>query len=80
MRFPDELKFDAELAQAVNITPQHIHDSTIHDQAFREQVIPQASIPHEGDSVRKFKRLYIRQEDIISFGHTPGCPRCEHAM
>ena len=40
MRFPDELKFDAELAQAVNITPQHIHDSTIHDRAFREQVIP----------------------------------------
>ena len=50
MRFFDELKFDAEGAQAVNITPQHIHDSTIHDQAFREQVIPQASILHEGGS------------------------------
>ena len=80
MRFLDELNFDAELAQAVNITPQHIQDSAAHDQAFREQVVPQASIPHEGDVARKFKRLYIRQEDIVSFGHTPGCPRCEHSM
>ena len=30
--------------------------------------------------VLKFKRLYIRQDDINTFGHTPGCPRFEHAM
>ena len=80
MRFPDELKIDAKLAQAVNITPQRIHDSAARDQAFREQVVPQSSIPHEGDVAQKFKRLYIRQEDIVSFGHAPGCPRCEHSM
>ena len=72
MRFPDELNFDAELAQAVKITPQRIRESAAHDQAFREQVVPQVSIPHEGDVARKFKRLYIRQEDIVSFGFTPG--------
>ena len=40
MRYPDELKFDPELAQTVNILPQHVHESAPHDQAFREQVIP----------------------------------------
>ena len=77
MRSPDKLTFDADLAQAVNIAPQHIHDSKIHDQAFREQVIPQASIPHEGDGARKFKRLCIRQEDINAFGQTHDCAMCE---
>ena len=71
---PDELKFDPELAQTVNILPQHVHESAPHDQAFREQVIPQASIPHEGDVDKKLKRLYIRQNDIVTFGHTPGLP------
>ena len=80
MTFPDKLKFDADLEQAVDVAPQHIHDSKIHDQVCREQVIPQASIPHEGDGARKFKRLYIPQEDINTFVHTPGCLRCEHAM
>ena len=78
MRFPDELKFDADLAQAVNITPHHVQDPKIHE-GFREQVIPQASIPHEGDGARKFKR-FCRQEDINTFGHTPSSARCEHAM
>ena len=79
MRLPDELKFDADIAQAVNIAPQHVRDPRVHE-GFREQVIPQASIPTEEDSACKFKRLYIRQEDINTFGHTPGCPRFEHAM
>ena len=64
----------------MDITPQHIPDSAAHDQVFLEQVVPQASILHEGDVARKFKRLYIRQEDIVSFGYAPGCPRCEHSM
>ena len=55
MRFPDELKFDPELAQAVNISSQHVHASAPHDQAFRGQVIPQSSIPHEEDVARKFQ-------------------------
>ena len=55
-RFPDELKFDADIAQAVNIAPQHVQDPKIHE-GFRGHVIPQASIPTEGDGARKFKRL-----------------------
>ena len=70
MCFLDELKFDPEMDQAVNISPQHVHESAPHDQEFREQVISQASIPHEGDVARKFKRLYIWQDDIVTFGHT----------
>ena len=31
MRFPEELKFDADMAQAVKISPQHIHKSEAHD-------------------------------------------------
>ena len=39
MRFPDELKFDADIAQAVNIAPQHVHDPKVHKGSW-EQVIP----------------------------------------
>ena len=67
MRFPDESKFDPELAQAVNISPQHVHAPAPHDQAIREQFIPQASIPHEGDVDRTFKRLYIWQNDVVTY-------------
>ena len=38
MRFPDELKFSAEEAQGVNITPYDVHDPSAHDHAFREIV------------------------------------------
>ena len=80
MRYLDQRKFDPEATQMVIILPQQVHESTPHDQAFREQVIPQASIPHEGDVDKKLKRLYISQNDIVTFGHTPGCPRCERSM
>ena len=56
MRFPDELKFDADIAQAANIALQHVHDPKIHE-GFRDQVIPQASVLHAGDGARNFKRL-----------------------
>ena len=36
MRFPDVCKLFVGQAQAVNITPQHVHDSSVHDEAFRE--------------------------------------------
>ena len=42
MRFPDDLKFSAEEAQAVNITPQHVHVSGDHDAAFRDPIRPSA--------------------------------------
>ena len=52
MRFPDELKFDADMAQAVRISPQHIHESETHDAAFREPILPQSPIPGVGENAR----------------------------
>ena len=80
MRFPDELKFDVDMAQAVNITPQHIHESEVHDAAFREPIFPQAPIPGVGENARAFKRLDVKQADLDAFGYTPDCVRCRYAM
>ena len=76
MSFPDELKFDVDLAQAVNIAPQHIHESSVHDEAFREPIFPQAPIPGVGENATTFKRLYVRQVDLTAFGYTHDCVRC----
>ena len=46
--FPDEFSFDVDMAQAVNITPQHIHECEVHDAAFQEPIFPQAPIPGWG--------------------------------
>ena len=78
MRFPDELKFSAEEAQAVNITPQHVHDPGAHDAAFREPIRPSVPLPVPDD--RRFKDLYVRQADLEAFGYTPDCPRCKHII
>ena len=80
MRFPDELKFDADMAQAVKISPQHIHESEAHDAAFREPIFPQASIPAVGESARSFKKLYAKRADLEVFGYAPDCVRCKHAL
>ena len=47
MQFSNELNFDAGIAQAVSIAPQHVHDPKIHE-GFGEQMIRQASILTEG--------------------------------
>ena len=67
MRFPDELKFDVDMAQTVNMTPQHIHDSSAHDEAFRKPIFPQATIPGVGQNARAFRRLYVKQADLDAF-------------
>ncbi len=80
MRFPDELKFDVDMVQAVKICPQHIHESEAHDAAFREPIFPQAPIPGVGENAVSFKRLYVKQADLDAFGYTPDCIRCKHAL
>ena len=79
MRFPDELKFDVEMAQAVNVAPQNVHDSIVHDAAFRDPVFRQVPLPHT-ESNLQFRYIYVRQTDLEAFGYTPGCARCEHSM
>ena len=51
------------MAQAVNIAPQHIHESSKYDEAFREPIFPQVPIPGVEENATVFKRLYVRQED-----------------
>ena len=67
------------MAQAVNVTPQHAHDSTAHDAAFRDPIMQPKPIPTD-DKERQFRDIYVRQTDLDAFGYTPGCPRCDHAM
>ena len=80
MVFPDELKFEVDMAQAVNITPQHIHDPSVHDEVFNEQFLPQAFILRVGKNARAFKRLYVKLSYVNAFEYSPDCERCKHAM
>ena len=79
MRFPDELKFDVAMAQAVRATPASSHDSAPHDAAFREPILRQDPIP-VNERTKTLREMYVRSKDIDKFGYTPGCPRCDHII
>ena len=68
MRFSEELKFSVEDVQAVNLSVQNVHESSVHNAAFWEPIIPQAPIPAEDERATKFKRLNVRQSDLEGLG------------
>ena len=68
------------MAQAVKISPKHIHESEAHDAAFREPIFPQGPIPGVGENARSLKRLYVKQADLYAFSYILDCVRCKHAM
>ena len=76
MRFPDELKFDADMAQAVNLSPQNIRDSS---EPFQDPIVRQEPIPVT-ERTQTIREMYVRNRDLDQFGFTPGCPRCEHTL
>ena len=71
------MKFDVDMAQAVKICPQHVHES---EAVFQDPVVPQEPIPGVGENTVSFKRLYVKQADLDAFGYTPDCIRCKHAL
>ena len=80
MRFPNEHKFDVDMAQAVNRTPQHIHDTSAHDDVFKEQYFRKLPFQAWGECEVIQEALSVKQADPEAFGYTPDCVRCKHAM
>ena len=82
MRLPQEQKFCAARVAEVDVTPQSMYRNEPREpQAVLRPRAPEAPAPQrvDPDAPRAARRMYIRQDDIIRFGFTDGCPRCQHA-
>ena len=74
---PDALKWDAQLIEQCDKTPYTEHEGTGPDVVFQERE-PQAADEDVPRRVARSRHLYIKAEDIRAYGHTVGCPRCDH--
>ena len=74
---PDESKWDATLIEQLDKTPYSEHEGSGPDVVFQDR----ERRPEDDDIPRRVARsrhLYIKAEDIRAYGHTVGCPRCDH--
>ena len=77
LRVPEEQKWNLEMLQSVSATPFDEHQVREPEVVFRQEgqkeevAKPQAVVA---------RRVYIRAPDLEAFGHTRGCPRCEHEL
>ena len=80
-RLPEPDRFCSEKVAAVSATPFTMKRPS-------EPCEPVVTFEHRPDLApqedaappRSARRLYIRQADLERFGHTVGCPRCDHAL
>ena len=77
LRVPEEQKWNFGSIQAVNATPFGEHEVREPEVVFRQE--GQQERPAKPQIVVA-RRVYIRAPDLEAFGHTKGCPRCEHEL
>ena len=78
MRLPNSQKWDSELLAAVNCGPFDLHVAKPAEAIFKDK-IESRDQPVDAP-VRLARRIYLKPSDFDTFGYTPGCPRCEHAL
>ena len=76
LRVADSEKWNTEVVQKVNATPQSLHEPREPEVIFREPV-PRAEDPPAKQAVAR--QVYISKRDLELHGYTQGCPRCDHA-
>ena len=77
MRLPDGNKWDKEALSAVNSTPWDLHRPRELEVVFKDKVVKDAELV---DKVALSRQVYIKAQDLIDFGLTRGCPRCDHQL
>ena len=76
MRIPDCQKWNMESVSKVNVFPWDQHQKRQPEVIFTEKVEGEQLVGEP--AARAVRKLYIKQADVIAFGHTRGCARCEH--
>ena len=80
-RMPDPEKFQLDRVKDVMLTPWEARVSKSEDVIFRERIdAEQKLIAAREQAIRQIKRAPLKRSDIDDFGHTPGCPKCEHSL
>ena len=74
----DHQKWSSESLAKIQATPWDIHNATEPEVLFPEAKTDDQKAQPEAEALPR--RVYIKASDIDSFGHTVGCPRCEHAI
>ena len=78
MRLPDVERRTADLLHHIDLYPWSTHQAREPEVEFRQADGLEQPRSRAKDSVGK--RLPVRVSDIEAFGHTVGCPRCDHAL
>ena len=78
LRKPSPNKFNKDDLAKVAVTTWSLHVPKADEVIFRD---PKVS---EKDDIREkiaiAKQVYIKPSDIAEFGHTRGCPKCDHEL
>ena len=78
MRVPDPDRWKPEALAKISATPWHMRAAALPEVVFQEkEKVPETVATPDTRDVR---RIYIKQEDLETYGHTRGCPRCESAL
>ena len=80
-RVPDQEKWCSERLQEITVTPWNLHIPRDADVIFKKKLEAEAEVEKAKEEIlRKIRRAPITKADLENFGHTAGCPRCDHPV
>ena len=79
MRVPEANKWDNEALAKVHLTPWGLHKPRDLEIVFEEKA-DRVDVDDLEGKVALSRQVYIKAQDLIDFGLTRGCPRCDHQL
>ena len=67
------------MLQSVSVTPYQAWVPRDPEAIFTEKVHDELQKAKAG-IIRQVRQTSIKKADVDAYGHTPGCPRCDHAL
>ena len=78
MRVPEANKWDKDALSKVHVTAWYLHRQRDLEVVFKEKA-GKVGAEFE-DNVAMSRQMYIKAQNLIDFGLTRGCPRCDHQL
>ena len=77
-RKPNPLKLDKDDLAEVGVTPWSLHVPKVDEVIFRDPKVSDKDDFKEKTAIAR--QVYIKPSGFPEFGHTRGCPKCEHEL
>jgi len=79
MRLPNVMKWNKDDIEALTHTPYTGYEPKEPGVTIREQIEETAQQVRQEQSAKP-RSMYVRPSDMADFGHTDGCPKCDHVL